>query len=355
MNLINALRLSQAKNLTIASNSCGVDGKDLQSDWGLSMLLRTRQIKRLIFSHLGENVASQTQYFNGEIELEVCPQGTLSEKIRAGGAGIPAFYTATGIGTVVETGGYVIKYKKTDKGIQPEIIAGPKPTKTFKDKKFLEEESLFADFAFVKAKRADTMGNLQFHKTARNFNADMATAAHCVIAEVEEIVQPGKLDPQAIHVPSLYVDRIYKMDPRSQYSESVIERLTLVDHLQVKRKVRFSSVQKGKLTYRDDINGVNDKDQLRYRIAARAGKEVKNGMNVNLGIGIPTLLPQVLPNNVNINIQSENGVLGVGHHPSIDEVDPDNINAGKVYIIILRKQLRYSLEDLIFHLLNHSV
>jgi 3-oxoacid CoA-transferase subunit A len=101
MNLVNALRLSGAKNLTITSNSCGVDGKDLKSDWGLSMLLRTRQIKRMVFSHLGENVASQQQYFNGEIELEVCPQGTLAEKIRAGGAGIPAFYTPTGVDTVV--------------------------------------------------------------------------------------------------------------------------------------------------------------------------------------------------------------------------------------------------------------
>jgi len=101
MNLVNAVRLKNIQNLTIASNSCGVDGKDLKSDWGLSMLLRTRQIKRLIFSHLGENVASQTQYFNGDIELDVCPQGTLAEKIRAGGAGIPAFYTATGVGTIV--------------------------------------------------------------------------------------------------------------------------------------------------------------------------------------------------------------------------------------------------------------
>jgi 3-oxoacid CoA-transferase subunit A len=101
MNLVNAVRQSGVKDLTITSNSCGVDGKDLKSDWGLSMLLRTKQIKRMIFSHLGENVASQKQYFNGELELEVCPQGTLAEKIRAGGAGIPAFYTATGVGTIV--------------------------------------------------------------------------------------------------------------------------------------------------------------------------------------------------------------------------------------------------------------
>jgi 3-oxoacid CoA-transferase len=140
MNLVNAVRTSGVKDITIASNSCGVDGKDLQTDWGLSMLLRTRQIKRLIFSHLGENVESQRQYFNGEIELEVCPQGTLAEKIRAGGSGIPAFYTATGVDTIVEHGGYVIKYKKNaDGSITPEIVSAPKPVKVFKGKKYLEE------------------------------------------------------------------------------------------------------------------------------------------------------------------------------------------------------------------------
>lgn len=117
MNLVNALRLKGVKDLTIASNSCGVDGKDLKGDWGLSMLLRTRQIKRLIFSHMGENVAAQHQYFKGEIELEVVPQGTLSEKFRSGGSGIPAFYTPTGVDTVVEQGGHVIKYKKGEHGM----------------------------------------------------------------------------------------------------------------------------------------------------------------------------------------------------------------------------------------------
>ena len=123
MNLVNAVRLSGARNLTVASNSCGVDGKDLASDWGLSMLLRTRQVKRLIFSHLGENVGAQKQYFNGEIELEVCPQGTLAEKFRAGGSGIPAFYTRTGVDTIVERGGHVLKFKKGPNGLEPEIVA----------------------------------------------------------------------------------------------------------------------------------------------------------------------------------------------------------------------------------------
>lgn len=139
MNLINALRLSGVKDLVIASNSCGVDGKDLESDWGLSMLLRTRQIKKMIFSHLGENVESQRQYFAGELELEPCPQGTLSEKFRSGGAGIPAFYTATGVGTVVETGGHPIKFKKGSNCSVVEIATKPKEVKVFNGKKYLLE------------------------------------------------------------------------------------------------------------------------------------------------------------------------------------------------------------------------
>lgn len=167
--------------------------------------------------------------------------------------------------------------------------------------------------------------------TARNFNADIARAAKCVIAEVEEIVEPGKLNPEAIHVPSIYVDRIYEMDPRSPYSENVVERLTLVDHLETKRKVRFSSIQAGRLTF-SNHHSISAKEKIRYKIANRAAKEVKDGTTINLGIGIPTLLPEVVPHDMRIHIQSENGVLGVGHHPTIADVHPDNINAGKVNV-----------------------
>lgn len=176
------------------------------------------------------------------------------------------------------------------------------------------------------------MGNLEFHKTARNFNADMAKAASCVVAEVEEVVEPGALDPEAIHVPSLFVDRIYKMDPQSKYSEKVIERLTLEDHIETKRKVRFSDIEKQLLTFKDEPPANLSKENIRYKIASRAAKEVRDGMNINLGIGMPTLLPEVLPPNIRVQIQSENGVLGVGQHPLLSEVDPDDINAGKVAV-----------------------
>jgi 3-oxoacid CoA-transferase len=211
----------------------------------------------------------------------------------------------------------VIKYKRTETGIEPEIVAPPKLVKTFRGRRYLEEESIFADFALIKAWRADTMGNLEFHKTARNFNADMALAAKCVIAEVEEIVEAGTLDPEAIHVPAIYVDRVYKMNPSSRYSESVIERLTLEDHVEVKRGVKFSSIAKGELNFNDHPE-LDAEKQIRYKIAARAAKEVKSGMSINLGIGIPTCLPNVLPPDVKVFIQSENGVLGVGHHPLLE-------------------------------------
>ena len=131
----------------------------------------------------------------------------------------------------------------------------------------------------------------------------MAKTAKCVIAEVEHIVEPGQLDPEAIHVPGMYVDRIYKMDPESHYSESVIERLTLTDHVEVKRSVSFNLLKEGKYIFNDHPANLGTKD-IRYKIAARAAKEVRDGMNINLGIGIPTILPEVLPTNININIQS---------------------------------------------------
>ena len=239
MNLINAVKQAGTRQLTIASNNCGVGDKEGKTDWGLAVLLRNRQIKRMISSYVGENYEFERQFFNGELELEICPQGTLAEKIRSGGAGIPAFFTATGVDTIIEKGGFPIKYKTDsqgkllldEKGKQvAEIASTPKPTALFNGRKYVMEQSFFGDFALVKAKRADRMGNLQFEKTERNFNADMATAAKCVIAEVEEIVEDGDLDPDSIHVPAVYVDRIYKVDPASPFSEKLIEKLTVSDH-----------------------------------------------------------------------------------------------------------------------------
>jgi 3-oxoacid CoA-transferase subunit A len=179
--LIEALRDSGAKDLTAISNNAGVDG------FGLGMLLATRQIRKMISSYVGENKEFERQYLAGELELEFNPQGTLAERLRAGGAGIPAFFTATGYGTVVAEG---------------------KETRQFDGKHYVMETALKADVSLVKAWKADAAGNLVFRKTARNFNPACAMAGKVCVAEVEELVEVGTLDPDHIHLPGIYVDRI---------------------------------------------------------------------------------------------------------------------------------------------------
>lgn len=179
--LIAALRDSGKKNLTVISNNAGVDG------FGLGMLLNTRQVRKMISSYVGENKEFERQYLAGELELEFTPQGTLAEKLRAGGAGIPAFFTKTGYGTIVAEG---------------------KETRVFDGDHYVMERSLRADVSLVKAWKADTSGNLVFRKTARNFNPMVATAGRITIAEAEEIVPVGSLDPDNIHTPGIFVQRI---------------------------------------------------------------------------------------------------------------------------------------------------
>ena len=179
--LITALKETGAKNLTCISNNAGVDG------FGLGLLLETKQIKKMISSYVGENKEFERQYLNGELEVELTPQGTLAEKLRAGGAGIPAFYTATGVGTVIAEG---------------------KDVREFNGKSYILEESLTADVALVKAYKADKAGNLIFRKTAQNFNPVCAMAGKITIAEVEEIVEIGVLDHDEINITGIYVNRI---------------------------------------------------------------------------------------------------------------------------------------------------
>lgn len=294
MNLINELSLTSINDLTIASNDGGA--ADIHGDhaWGLEFLFKNRQVKRMISSYLGYNKHYESLYLNGELELEFCPQGTLAEKIRSGGAGIPAFYTKTGIDTLVEKGGIPIKFIP---GTQiPEILSEPKDVKVLNGQRYLLETTYFADFAFVKAQTADKYGNLVFNKTARNFNQDMCKAAKCVVAEVDEILEDEYVDPKLINVPGVYVDRVFKSPPDSPFSEKKIERLA------------YSEPQKKKLESHLESSP-------RMKIMRRAAKEVENGMNVNLGIGIPTLLPQVLPQGVEVNVHAENGVIGAGPYP----------------------------------------
>ena len=181
-NCIAAIRAAGTKNLTVVSNNAGVDG------FGLGLLLETRQVKKMISSYVGENKEFERQYLSGELELEFAPQGTLAERMRAGGAGIPGFYTRTGVGTLVAEG---------------------KEHKDFDGETFILERGIVADLAIVKAWKADRFGNLVFRKTARNFNPMAATAGRVTVAEVEEIVEDGALEPDSIHTPSVFVQRLF--------------------------------------------------------------------------------------------------------------------------------------------------
>ena len=179
--LIEAIRASGAKDLTVISNNAGVD------EWGLGLLLQTRQIRKMVSSYVGENATFAKQYFAGELEIEFNPQGTLAERIRAGGAGIPAFFTATGAGTAIAEG---------------------KETRQFGGKDYVMERGLTADLAIVHAWKADLEGNLVYRKTARNFNPIMATAARMVVAEAEHLVAPGEIEPDHIITPGIFINRI---------------------------------------------------------------------------------------------------------------------------------------------------
>ncbi|HEY2560872.1 MAG TPA: CoA transferase subunit A [Caldimonas sp.] len=194
--LIDALRDSRVKNLTVISNNAGVDG------FGLGKLLETRQIKRMISSYVGENKEFERQFLAGELELEFTPQGTLAEKLRAGGAGIPAFFTRTGVGTLVAEG---------------------KETREFDGHVYVMERALVPEVSLVKAQRADKSGNLVFRRTARNFNPAVAMAGKTTIVEVEEIVETGAIDPDAVHLPGIYVHRIVL----NAHPEKRIEKRTL--------------------------------------------------------------------------------------------------------------------------------
>ncbi len=179
--LIDAIEASGVTGLTIASNNAGIDGV------GLGKLLRSRQVRKMISSYVGENKEFERQYLAGELEVEFCPQGTLAERCRAGGAGIAGFYTKTGVGTLVAQG---------------------KDVKSFDGQDYILERGIVADLSIIKGWKADAAGNLVFRKTARNFNQPMATASHMTVAEVEEIVPVGALDPDAIHVPGIYIKRL---------------------------------------------------------------------------------------------------------------------------------------------------
>uniref|UniRef100_A0A4W5NVB0 Succinyl-CoA:3-ketoacid-coenzyme A transferase n=1 Tax=Hucho hucho TaxID=62062 RepID=A0A4W5NVB0_9TELE len=269
-NLIGSLLKTGVKGITAVSNNAGVD------HFGLGLLLRTKQIKRMISSYVGENAEFERQYLSGELEVELTPQGTLAERVRAGGAGIPAFFTPTGYGTLIQEGGSPVKYN-TDGSVA--IASKKREVREFNGIHYVMERAITGDFALIKAWKADRAGNIVFRKTARNFNQPMCKAAKVTVVEVEEIVDVGTFVPEDIHVPSIYVDRIVK---GAVYEKRIEVSLPVcVCHCFHCRTVQKGSMETHKPKRKADL--------LRERIIRRAALEFQDGMYANLGIGIPML------------------------------------------------------------------
>ncbi|KAK4161746.1 mitochondrial succinyl-CoA:3-ketoacid coenzyme A transferase 1 [Cladorrhinum sp. PSN259] len=302
--LIAALRRrgpESLNSLTAVSNNAGAEGRG-----GLALLTENGQVDRMIMSYLGSNKILEKQYLTGKIAVELCPQGTLAERIRAAGSGIPAFFTPTGGHTLVQEGAIPARYDADGNVVE---YGKPRETRIFNGRPFLMETALPGDVAILRAWKVDKAGNCVFRYTTKSFAPLMAKAAKLAIVEAENIVEIGEIDPNDVDLPGIFIDRIVPATEPSQ--------------VEIKKTRSTGDGKESKASTKGDAQVRRD------RIARRAAKELKHGFYVNLGVGIPTLAPSFLPTGQQVWIQSENGILGMGDYPLPDEVDPDIINAGK--------------------------
>ncbi|KIW95587.1 uncharacterized protein Z519_04172 [Cladophialophora bantiana CBS 173.52] len=308
--LIDAIRKKGLRDLTVVSNNAGA------GDYGLAKLTSTGQISRMVVSFIGNNKSLGQQYHDGQVAIELCPQGTIAERLRAAGAGIPAFFTATGARTLIETGGIPMRLGPKDPQTGKHAIVEPgrpRETRIFDGRTYMMETALRGDVAIVRAWKADEAGNCIFRSTTKTYGVLMPKAARMAIVEAENIVPVGSLDPDHVDLPGIYIDRICPAT-----SAKHIEKLVLASTMEHAAAEQSPEAAK------------------RNRIARRAAKELKDGYYVNLGVGIPTLAPSFLPASTKVWIQSENGLIGMGPYPSSPETaDPDTVNAGKEAVTLV--------------------
>ena len=295
VHLMRALCATPVRDVEIVSNAGGM------SAWQLGQLMQEGRVRRIIASHIGGNKELLRRVGRGEIELELIPQGTFAERLRAGGAGIPAFYTPTGVDTWIETG-TPMRYA-ADGSV--ERRTSPKERRTFRGVDVVLEQAIIPDVSFIRATVGDRHGNLVYSGSTRNFNTVMAMAGRTTIAEVERLVEPGEIAPAEVHTPGVFVDTVVEVGVEGKWHE----RLVTID-----------------ADRRSDDDPVS---LARRSIAYRAAKDLVQGTYVNLGVGIPTLIPEFLAHDADVHFQSENGLVGIGPPPTRKTADFDLTNASK--------------------------